>query len=183
MNEWTGRCGMELPGWRQKLSEKTATETDEVCWRSNGQQLGWREVIRFEECLGTKIDRTWWLIEYGGRLSDWRKVKSNFLSQRSMKCEKKSRPGKGIETVARRKKPTKVMKEEHPESRRESGQVCREAAGCRSKGAIGDPSQDFYETSNNCGMRINGLELSLFLKYYHYFLLQTQALSLTPSTW
>lgn len=60
--------------------------------------------------------------------------------------------------------------------------MCKEAVGCRSKGAIGDPSKDFYETSDNFGMGINRLELSLFLKYYRYFVLQTQALSLTPST-
>lgn len=34
----------------------------------------------------------------------------------SVKCEKKSRSGKGIETVDRRKEATKVMKEEHLES-------------------------------------------------------------------
>ena len=56
-----------------------------------------------------------------------------------------------MKVVGGMKKLTKTTKEEHPESRRDchcvkchwqSGQVCKEDTGCRSKGTIGDRSCD-----------------------------------------
>lgn len=43
--------------------------------------------------------------------------------------------------------------------------MCKQAAGRRSKGTVGDSSYGFYETSNICGMGVNRLELPLSLKY------------------
>lgn len=82
----------------------------------------------------------------------------------------KTKADLGTDTVTKvvggMKELTKITKEEHPKSRRDchwvkchwqSGQVCKEDTGCRRKGTIGDPSCDFYETTNICGMEVNRL--------------------------